>query len=181
MSRTRLLVFCHVIALAATFVYVCEISAQYVETTRGCISCHESPMAKSDFCDAVPARVWRQDDKHARAFTLLHDSDSPDQTARATKQQLVRQILGFDLREAFVDDRYSRLIDTTDDATLHRFHDLGFDSQYQYLLDPHAVTAQFSFLHDRHRTHPSPLLRHRERIPVAWLAHRRFHPLQRRT
>ena len=108
------------IALAASLTFACLASAQYVETTRGCISCHESPMAKSDFCDATPASVWRQDDKHARAFTLLHESDSPNPATRAQKQQLVRQILGFDLREAFADDRYSRLIDATDDATRQR-------------------------------------------------------------
>src|SRR5262249_6991563 len=35
------------------------------------------------------------------------------------------------------------------------------------------------FLHERKRTHPSPLLLPRERIPVAGIAHRRFGPLER--
>jgi hypothetical protein len=100
--------------LAATAV------AQYVETNRGCISCHESPMSRSDFCDSVPASVWRQDDKHRRAFELLHESNSPDTTARDKKQALVRQILGFDLREAFVDDRYSQLIEPTSEEAKSR-------------------------------------------------------------
>lgn len=107
-------------AIAVWLILVCFASAQYVETTRGCISCHESPMAKSDFCDATPASVWRQDDKHAQAFTLLHESDSPNPATRTLKQQLVRQILGFDLREAFADDRYSRLIEATDDPSRQR-------------------------------------------------------------
>jgi hypothetical protein len=107
-------------AFFAAILCACASYGQYVETTRGCISCHESPMTKSDFCDATPASVWRQDDKHARAFTLLHEADSPDPAARSKKQQLVRQILGFDLRDAFVDDRYSRLIHPTDDAARQR-------------------------------------------------------------
>jgi len=94
--------------------------AQYVETNRGCISCHESPQSRSDFCDSVPASVWRQDDKHRRAFELLHESSSPDPAARARKQALVRQILGFDLREVFVDDRYSRLVEPTNEESRSR-------------------------------------------------------------
>ena len=31
-----------------------------------------------------------------------------------------------------------------------RFRDIGLDAQYQYLLDPHTVTAQLSYLHERH-------------------------------
>lgn len=120
MSRNRsFLIFQHAGSIAA-ILFVCASYGQYVETTRGCISCHESPMTKSDFCDATPASVWRQDDKHARAFTLLHESDSPDAASRIRKQQLVRQILGFDLREVFVDDRYSRLINPTEDAIRQR-------------------------------------------------------------
>ena len=34
---------------------------------------------------------------------------------------------------------------------MHRFRDIGFDSQYQYLLDPHTVTLQLAYTHDRHR------------------------------
>jgi hypothetical protein len=36
--------------------------------------------------------------------------------------------------------------DTSDPGNRGRFRNLGFDSQYQYLLDPHAVTAQLSFM-----------------------------------
>jgi hypothetical protein len=94
--------------------------AQYVETTRGCILCHESPQSRSDFISELPAQIWQQDDKHRRAFTLLHESDSPDPAVRASKQALVKQILGFDLREAFVDDRYSRLVEPIDEAARSR-------------------------------------------------------------
>jgi hypothetical protein len=38
-----------------------------------------------------------------------------------------------------------------DPATTHRFHDITLDAQYQYLLDPHTVTAQLAFGHDVHR------------------------------
>jgi hypothetical protein len=110
---------CGIAAIIALAV-VRSAFAQYVETNRGCISCHESPQSRSDFCDAVPASVWRQDDKHRRAFELLHESNSPDPAARAKKQALVRQILGFDLREAFVDDRYSRLIEPANDDSRNR-------------------------------------------------------------
>jgi len=40
---------------------------------------------------------------------------------------------------------YDDPLDTSDPATLHKFTDLGVDAQYQYLLDPHAVTMQFAF------------------------------------
>src|SRR5215470_5612657 len=113
--------FCHALILAiGASALAATAWAQYVETNRGCISCHESPMSRSDFCDAVPASIWRQDDKHRRAFELLHESNSPDPAARAKKQALVRQILGFDLREAFADARYSRLIEPTNDEAKSR-------------------------------------------------------------
>lgn len=37
-------------------------------------------------------------------------------------------------------------LDTSDPATLHKFTDIGVDAQYQYLLDPHAVTAQVAYM-----------------------------------
>jgi hypothetical protein len=42
-------------------------------------------------------------------------------------------------------------LDTSDSATTHRTRDLIIDSQYQYLLDPHSITAQFVYEHSRHR------------------------------
>jgi hypothetical protein len=39
---------------------------------------------------------------------------------------------------------YDDPLDTSDPSTIHRFRDLGVDAMYQYLLDPHSVTAQFS-------------------------------------
>ncbi len=41
--------------------------------------------------------------------------------------------------------------DTSDSATVHKFTDLGLDAQYQYLLDPHAVTAQLAFMRNHVR------------------------------
>ena len=46
---------------------------------------------------------------------------------------------------------YDDPLDTSDPATLHRFTDLAVDTQYQYLLDPHSVTAQFVYTSNRHR------------------------------
>jgi hypothetical protein len=42
-------------------------------------------------------------------------------------------------------------LDTSDPATTHRYNEIGLDAQYQYLLDPHAVTAQLAFMRSRHR------------------------------
>jgi hypothetical protein len=46
---------------------------------------------------------------------------------------------------------YDDPLDTRDPASLHRFRDIGIDAQYQYLLDPHTVTAQFALMSSRHR------------------------------
>ena len=50
-----------------------------------------------------------------------------------------------------VADVYDDPLDTSDAATTHRFKDLGIDAQYQYLLDPHSITAQVAFMRSRHR------------------------------
>ena len=46
---------------------------------------------------------------------------------------------------------YDDPLDTSDPSTTHRFRDLGVDAQYQYILDPHSVTAQFAYARSRHR------------------------------
>lgn len=46
---------------------------------------------------------------------------------------------------------YDNPLDTSDTATLHRTRDLTLDAQYQYLLDPHSVTAQLVYEHSNHR------------------------------
>ena len=46
---------------------------------------------------------------------------------------------------------YDDPLDTSDPSTVHRFNDLALDAQYQYLLDPHAWTAQFVYSRDKHR------------------------------
>ncbi len=46
---------------------------------------------------------------------------------------------------------YDDPLDTSDPASTHRFTDLALDAQYQYLLDPHSVTAQFVYTSNRHR------------------------------
>jgi hypothetical protein len=46
---------------------------------------------------------------------------------------------------------YDDPLDTSSASTTHRDRDLGVDAQYQYLLDPHSVTAQFAHLRNRHR------------------------------
>jgi hypothetical protein len=42
-------------------------------------------------------------------------------------------------------------LDTSDPSTTHRATDLALDAQYQYLLDPHSVTAQFVITRNRVR------------------------------
>jgi hypothetical protein len=48
-------------------------------------------------------------------------------------------------------DVYDDPLDTSDPASVHHFRDVGVDGQYQYLLDPHAVTVQMAYMHDSHR------------------------------
>ncbi|HZP68090.1 MAG TPA: hypothetical protein VFB32_17440 [Rudaea sp.] len=46
---------------------------------------------------------------------------------------------------------YDDPLDTSDPLSVHRYRDIGVDAQYQYLLDPHAVTVQAAFMRDNHR------------------------------
>ncbi len=50
-----------------------------------------------------------------------------------------------------VADVYADPLDTSDPTSVHHFRDIGFDSQYQYLLDPHSFTAQLAYMRDTHR------------------------------
>ena len=43
-------------------------------------------------------------------------------------------------------DIYDNPEDTSDPTTVSHHNDRGFDAQYQYLLDPHTVTAQFAYM-----------------------------------
>jgi hypothetical protein len=45
---------------------------------------------------------------------------------------------------------YHDPLDTSDASTVHRFTDDLLDAQYQYLLDPHAITVQVVAARDRH-------------------------------
>jgi hypothetical protein len=84
--------------------------AQYFPDDRNsCRSCHVDARNKTDFCELFEATIYERDDKHARAFSLLVE-----------RGPLVRQILGFELNEAFVDDRYSKLKEPTDEKTIRQ-------------------------------------------------------------
>jgi hypothetical protein len=48
-------------------------------------------------------------------------------------------------------ETYDDPLDTADASTTHRFKDLVVDAQYQYLLDPYSVTAQFAYGRSAHR------------------------------
>ena len=48
-------------------------------------------------------------------------------------------------------DVYNDPLDTSDPNSIHHFRDIGIDSQYQYLLDPHSVTVQLAYMRDTHR------------------------------
>ncbi len=50
-----------------------------------------------------------------------------------------------------VADIYDDPLDTSDPTTIHHFRNIGVDSQYQYLLDPHTVTVQFAYTRDNQR------------------------------
>jgi hypothetical protein len=45
---------------------------------------------------------------------------------------------------------YDDPTDTSDPTTIHHTRDLMFDTQYQYLLDPHSITAQLVYERSRH-------------------------------
>jgi hypothetical protein len=45
---------------------------------------------------------------------------------------------------------YDDPLDTSDPSTIHRDYDVNVDAQYQYLLDPHSVTAQFVYARNKH-------------------------------
>ena len=47
-------------------------------------------------------------------------------------------------------DVYDDPLDTSDPNSTHHLKDIGFDSQYQYLLDPHSVTAQLAYVRNKH-------------------------------
>lgn len=46
---------------------------------------------------------------------------------------------------------YDDPLDTSDPSTTHHWRNVSVDAQYQYLLDPHAVTAQIVYARARHR------------------------------
>jgi hypothetical protein len=91
---------------------------QYINTNT-CIQCHDT-VRQNDFCPTIPAAVWAQDDKHAKAFYLLHESDPARPEHGAAKRALVKQILGFELREAFTNERYLQLRDDPDPDTVRK-------------------------------------------------------------
>lgn len=90
---------------------------QYVDTAASCLLCHQTPIPQNDFCTVASAAVWSQHDKHRQAFYLLHETRPEDPAHGAAKRALVQQILGFDLREVFVDDRYTTLKTPEDEST----------------------------------------------------------------
>jgi hypothetical protein len=50
-----------------------------------------------------------------------------------------------------VADVFDDPLDTSDPNSVHHFRDVGVDGQYQYLLDPHAITVQAAYMRDHHR------------------------------
>ena len=44
---------------------------------------------------------------------------------------------------------YDDPTDTSDSSTVHRVTNMGVDAQYQYLLDPHTVTAQVAYMRQK--------------------------------
>jgi len=94
---------------------------QYFPDDRNsCRSCHVDTRNKTDFCELFEATIYERDDKHGKAFFLLHESDPADPQRGQAKRDLVRKILGFELREAFADAGYTRLIEGGDETTKQR-------------------------------------------------------------
>jgi hypothetical protein len=93
---------------------------QYIDTESRCQRCHETTASKDSFCALVPAQIWRVQDKHNHAFLLLTGANETDPAKGQAKRALVKQILGFELREAFEDDEYSRLKTGDDEETKRR-------------------------------------------------------------
>jgi len=118
MTSRRVLMTCAV-AVASCWLCTAPGWAQYVDNS-GCVQCHQTAPQPNDFCSVTPAPVWARDDKHRQAFLLLHESDPADPQRGAGKRELVRRILGFDLREAFVDGRYFRMKAGDDAETARR-------------------------------------------------------------
>jgi hypothetical protein len=46
---------------------------------------------------------------------------------------------------------------TIQSSSMVKYRDIGIDGQYQYILDPHVVTAMFSYTHEK-QSYPSELL-----------------------
>jgi Cytochrome c554 and c-prime len=115
-KRVRL----RIAALAGCLFVAAQATGQYVDTSAGCILCHQATPLGSDFCSVTPAAVWARDDKHKRAFYLLHDSNSADPQKGAAKRELVRRILGFELGEAFANGHYLRLKADGDAETVRK-------------------------------------------------------------
>lgn len=82
-------------------------AAQYVDTQQRCIRCHVKEPEPNQFCGIQPGQIWAADDKHNRAFYLLHENADP--VRGPAKQALVGRILGFDLRDVFTDDKFQAL------------------------------------------------------------------------
>jgi hypothetical protein len=51
---------------------------------------------------------------------------------------------------------YENPLDISDEGSTFRYRDLAIDAQYQYLLDPHSVTAQFAYS-SNHVRYPTDL------------------------
>ena len=94
------------------FFAIAQALAQYAETNSSCILCHQTMPLPNDFCSVMPVNVWTNDDKHRQAFALLHDTDE--------KRKLVRQILGFELNDAFENEQYLKLKDGQDAETVRK-------------------------------------------------------------
>ena len=107
-------------ALTALLACGAEARGQYVPTESRCIQCHITEVKPNDFCRLAPGTVWEVQDKHNRAFWLLHETDPATPTLGAEKRALVARILGFELREAFEGGGYERLKESDDADTVRK-------------------------------------------------------------
>jgi mono/diheme cytochrome c family protein len=107
-------------ALVAILAVGLPAQGQYIATESRCIQCHITAPVPSDFLRLAPGTIWEVDDKHNRAFWLLHETNPASPDAGAEKRTLVARILGFELPEAFADGGYQRLKDSNDSETVRK-------------------------------------------------------------
>lgn len=123
--RSRTLLFLPLWCLLGSVGWGQAVPRKFTEN-QNCITCHQLELEKlnsSEFlgykkvaneqekaADKAAALVWKTHDKHRDAFRLLYQApDANDEEGAAKKRELVKNILGFEMSDAFADKQgYSK-------------------------------------------------------------------------